>query len=469
MKVLAIIVAKLLAAIGGLSNRGSVTPGAIALRICPSLAERLVLPKIKVVVTGSSGKGSTSGYIAESLRQLGFTVVHNAEGSNMRNGIVTSLLKAASLTGRIKADALVAEIDERSCKHTLPFIKPDLVVITNVTRDQPPRQRHTDFIYSEIRQSLRPDQQLILNGDDPLLMRFGLPDELLSIPAFIDATTGAVADAFATASNITSYGITADWALKSRQQRFDAVDAAYCPVCASLLVYDYYLFESQGSFKCPNGHMTHRLDTAVTQVISGQARDGSEDQLIIDDSITIKANSRLLFNVTNIMAAYTTLTKLLPETDRQRIADTLSQQAISQKIYSSYDYRQRHVYVLNNKAENAATFNQSIVFASRLNEPIVLLVGWKEISRRYDSDDLAWLYDVNFDLLAGRVSAAICTGVDAETIAVRLKYAGIPEANISCFDQMDSRVTDQLEHTAGTIVAALNFDHVQPFIDLTAS
>ncbi|MCL2136530.1 MAG: MurT ligase domain-containing protein [Coriobacteriia bacterium] len=455
MKALAIVVAKILAFIGSLNNRGSVTPGAVALRISPKLMDKIVLPKIKIVVTGSSGKGSTSLFVAEALRSLGLTVVHNQEGSNMKNGIVTMLLKAASLSGRVKADALVAEIDERSCKYTFSFLKPDFVVITNITRDQPPRQRHTDFIYSEIKQALSGSEHLVLNGDDPLLMRFSLVDEASSMASE------------AKAPKVTTYGISADSSFKSADIRFNAVDAVYCPVCASRLDYDYYINESSGSFHCLNGHLTHRLDVAVTAIERGEAVDGSADRLIVDSQTSITANSRLLFNISNVMAAYTTVKQLsLPVTDGQ-IAAALSEQTVSKKIFESYRWQGRQAYVLNNKAENASTFNQSVLFAAGLKEQFVLVVGWKEISRRYDFDDLAWLYDVNFDLLAEQVTAAICTGIDASTIAVRLKYAGVPAEQISCFDDMDERVSQKLESTSGTIVAILNFDHVGSFVELT--
>ena len=452
MRTLAIIVAKLLVLIGRLAGKGSVTPGAVALRICPTLAKRLVLPPIKIAVTGSSGKGSTSTFIADSLRALGYSVVHNSAGSNMRNGIITMLLRSSSLSGRIKADALVAEVDERSCKHVFDFLEPDMVVITNITRDQPPRQRHTDFIFEEIYKALSGKEHLILNGDDPLLMRFSL----------VDGTEPG-----STAADITTYGLTADCGFKSSSPRFDAVDAAYCPLCASRLEYRYHLFESQGAYRCPEGHYDHHLDMAVNMIERGVAEDGSEDVLVVDNAVRLQANSRLHFNVCNVMAAYTTLSQLSLPHDEQRIATALSQQTVSKKIFNYYQWQGRRVYVLNNKAENATTFNQSVLFTAELAEPVVLVVGWMEISRRYDSDDLAWLYDVNFDLLANQVTAAVCTGIDAETIAVRLKYAGIPEERISVSSGMDARVAEAIGRTEGPIVAILNFDHVQPFIDLT--
>ena len=451
-KVLAIAVGKLLAFAGGLMGRGSATPGAVALRICPDLSEHLVLPGVKVAVTGSSGKGSTSALIADALKDLGFKVVHNVSGSNMLNGIISLLVRSSTIGGRIKGDALVFEVDERSCKHVFPFIRPQIVVVTNITRDQPPRQAHTDFIFDEIKKSLSGEERLVINGDNPLLMRFGL----------VEGPAGRTMDL----SRITTYGLADPDGFGSGESRFEAVDAAYCPICASRLEYGFYLIESIGDFRCPRGHFGRRLDVAATGFVKGEALDGGEDAILVDELLRVAANARLLYNVMNVLAAYTALCEMPLGLDREGIASALSRQTVSKKLFTSYGWQGRQVFVLNNKAENAATFNQSMLFAANLPGPITLVVGWKEISRRYDTDDLSWLHDIAFELLAEKTTAAICTGVDATGIAVRLKYAGIEEALIEAFEDMDERVSEALAGTTGSIVAILNFDHVEPFNQL---
>jgi len=177
----------------------------------------------------------------------------------------------------------------------------------------------------------------------------------------------------------------------------------------------------------------------------------------------VHANSRLFFNILNTLAAYTVLQELELPFSQTEIASALSRQEVSRKIYEVIPWRGRTVYVVNNKAENASTFNQSMLFASSLKDPLILVVGWKEISRRYNSDDLAWLFDVNFELVANQVVYIICTGIDADTIAMRLKYAGVAEENISVAKEVDSRLIEQIAHKPNTVVAALNFDHIEPF------
>jgi UDP-N-acetylmuramyl tripeptide synthase len=42
-----------------------------------------------------------------------------------------------------------------------------------------------------------------------------------------------------------------------------------------------------------------------------------------------------------------------------------------------------------------------------------------------DGRDVSWIWDADFELLAGRVARATCAGMRAEEMALRLKYAGV--------------------------------------------
>jgi UDP-N-acetylmuramyl tripeptide synthase len=43
-----------------------------------------------------------------------------------------------------------------------------------------------------------------------------------------------------------------------------------------------------------------------------------------------------------------------------------------------------------------------------------------------DGTDVSWLWDVDFELLQGRIATVVCSGTRADDLAVRLKYAGLP-------------------------------------------
>jgi UDP-N-acetylmuramyl tripeptide synthase len=44
-----------------------------------------------------------------------------------------------------------------------------------------------------------------------------------------------------------------------------------------------------------------------------------------------------------------------------------------------------------------------------------------------DGRDVSWIWDADFELLAPRVRRAVCAGTRAPEMALRLKYAGVPE------------------------------------------
>ena len=48
-----------------------------------------------------------------------------------------------------------------------------------------------------------------------------------------------------------------------------------------------------------------------------------------------------------------------------------------------------------------------------------------------DGRDVSWIWDADFEVLAGRVRRATCSGTRAEEMALRLKYAGLDAADIA--------------------------------------
>jgi len=117
---LAIAVCKLGRFAGRLIGKGSSLPGKFALKICPDILRRVKLPEHIIAVTGSNGKTSTVEMIAAILRADGRNVVYNEEGSNQIEGVVTLVLTHATLGGRVKADVLLIESDERYAAHFTP-------------------------------------------------------------------------------------------------------------------------------------------------------------------------------------------------------------------------------------------------------------------------------------------------------------------------------------------------------------
>ena len=61
-----------------------------------------------------------------------------------------------------------------------------------------------------------------------------------------------------------------------------------------------------------------------------------------------------------------------------------------------------------------------------------------------DGRDISWIWDADFEVLAGRVRRVTCSGTRAEEMALRLKYAGIDaelDVERDLADSLDSALT----------------------------
>ena len=169
----AILACKLAYFFGHLIGRGSSLPGEIALKMYPDILSKIKLPEYVIAVTGSNGKTSTVEMITHILTSQGKKVVTNREGSNLDAGIAAALLYNCTFGGKVKAEALVLESDERFSKRTFRHFSPTHYVVTNLYRDQLTRNAHPEWVYEYIKDSLTDSETLILNADDPLISLLG--------------------------------------------------------------------------------------------------------------------------------------------------------------------------------------------------------------------------------------------------------------------------------------------------------
>lgn len=432
--ILCILLGRLLVLGGKILKRGSSLPGGIILKIDKHILSYFKLPKMVIAVTGSSGKGSISSLIAKSLEEQGYTVAHNKIGSNLTPGIVTLLLEHTNFLGKIKSDVIVYEIDERYAKYVFPHITPNYVVISNISRDQPPRQGHFDMVYQEIKKALNSSMHLILNADDPYLQKF-----------VVD--TNCPVTYYSIEKNKYSY----------IKNKFMNLNLNYCPKCNHKLEYTYYNFESIGNYYCSKCQFQSPEAAYIVTKI-----DYKNASIIINNTYQIHLPYTILYDIYNTLAAFTT-TRLVG-LEPIKTCQTLSNIHKNKKLFDVFEYEDRVVTVLNNKNENSSTFNQSLLYVSRFKEEKTIVIGWKEISRRYNFDDLSWLYDIDFELLNNlKVHKFVCVGIHRYDIATRLKYAGVKETNIMVFEHVPESVSYIKNKTKGNIYAILNFDYVEPF------
>src|SRR5579859_7387908 len=177
---LAISAGKLVGGTGRLLrvSGGTSLPGMVARRIDPNILKSVIgaSKAKKIVITGSNGKTTTARMTATIADYAGQRVSHNRTGSNMLQGVTSVAVNFADMFGRLDSDVLLFEIDEGTIPLAVPEIQPDVVLITNIFRDQLDRYGELYSVakaLDKMLESLPETSTILLNGNDPQVANFG--------------------------------------------------------------------------------------------------------------------------------------------------------------------------------------------------------------------------------------------------------------------------------------------------------
>ena len=405
-KFLAITACKFLRFLGKLLGKGSSLPGKIALKICPDILSRVQLPEYIIAVTGSNGKTSTVEMIAHILTENGKSVAWNKEGSNQIEGVTTLVLGSATLGGRVKSDIMLIESDERFAKYTFRYIKPTHYVITNLYRDQLTRNGHPEWVYEALSESIYPETCLILNADDPLVSHFGYGR---------DNVIWFGADKLSTDEEepVTIYN-----------------DGAYCPHCNGKMKYSTHHYNHIGHYECTAcGYKRHDTDYAVTSV------DLEKGIAVIDGKYTISLALRSLYNIYNILAAYTVASVV--GIDGEKIAADMSDYVMKNGRVITFEIGERKGMMLTSKHENSISYDQSIRIAAADKRGCDVMFIVDAVSRKYFTSDVSWLWDIDFEMLQNdNIHSVILAGKYCSDLAARFSYTDIPQEKITVVEDI---------------------------------
>ena len=405
-KFLTILICKLLRFAGKLIGKGSSKPGQVALKLCPDILSRVELPPYIIAVTGSNGKTSTVEMIAHILTQNGKTVAWNKEGSNQIEGVTTLVLDSATLGGKVKADILLIESDERFARYTFKYIRPTHYVITNLYRDQLTRNGHPEWVYEALLDSITDGTQLILNADDPLVSSFAQGRE-----------------------NVVWFGADR---LSSDTDDLVSVynDGAYCPVCKSPMTYTTHHYNHIGHYRCTAcGYQRQNTQYTITAVNLDRG------VMTIDGRYQVTLALKSLYNIYNILSAYTVAS--IVGIPGAKIAADMNNYVLKNGRVITFTLGSRKGTMLTSKHENSISYDQSIRVASACKEGCDVLFIVDAVSRKYFTSDVSWLYDIDFEMLNNQnIRQIILAGKYVNDLAVRFSYTDIPQEKIKLFEDI---------------------------------
>ncbi len=156
-------------------SSGTSFPGVVALKISPNFLSYCpnYVKKKNITITGTNGKTTTSGLVAQMLTESHQRVVHNFIGANMLTGFANAF--ALNIWPFKRFDYSVMECDEGYLTKLYDFMKADYLIVTNLFADQVDRYGGIETTTAYIKDAIskNPDLKLILNGDDPIVSTFG--------------------------------------------------------------------------------------------------------------------------------------------------------------------------------------------------------------------------------------------------------------------------------------------------------
>lgn len=408
-------------------HEGSVIGGNVARKLDKKILKKIRLPKYVIGITGSSGKSSSTELTYNILTKNGYKVVYNKEGSNTINGITSLILNNSSLFGKLKADVLLMELDEQFMKYIFEYITPTHLMITNITRDQPPRNSHPEKIYNAIKNAIPAGTHLILNVDDPFVNRIRINHK----------------------GEVTTYGMAEnDY---SRKSNINNLDAAYCPICHSKLEYDFYHYGHIGSYHCPKYHFNRGKPNYEAKEI-----DVDNKQIKINDNI-VHLPSNFLYTVYFVTGCYTLARELgLKDED---ILKVLNDENIKTKRMEIYDFDNRKWQMLVSKNENNLSYKQSLDYILHQDGEKTIILGFDSSSRRYKENDISWIWDIDFESLNDpSIKNIILIGKFCYDMKVRMEYAGIQKDKIILVENLENLSETIKTKTTGKIFSMVCFD-----------
>jgi UDP-N-acetylmuramyl tripeptide synthase len=378
---------------------GTTLPGKLLWKLDPSAVARLAerLPQGSAALSATNGKTTTAAMTAEILGGR-VRLAHNRSGANLVSGIASALLAADD------AELGLFEVDEAALPQVAALVRPRVLCLGNLFRDQLDRYGELELIAERWRKLVRElpaTATLVVNGDDPQL------------GSLVDERPDAVVFGLDDPRRAHPGGLQ------------HAADSTHCVRCGSPYLFHAAYVGHLGDYECTRcGHRRPPL-TLSARSIELDGLDGASFDLRAPGEEERRVKLRLpgLYNVYNALGAAALARALGASLDE--IVAGLERFDAAFGRFERIEMDGRRLLMLLIK--NPAGANEAVRTLVSGAPPTLAVVALNDAIA--DGKDVSWIWDVDFEPLLDRLERAVVTGNRAAELALRFKYAGFdPEA-----------------------------------------
>ena len=397
--------------------------GRIVKKLNPNILEYLKIDCPVIAVTATNGKTTTNNCIRYIIENNGKKVVSNKEGNNMETGIITTLIKNCTISGKIKADYICLEVDESYVPIVFKKIRLDTLLVLNFFRDQLDRNGEVESLILKIENFLKTyNGNLILNNDDPNVARLGQANK----------------------ENKNVYYFSVEKYENASIKQKEAGEGKFCPFDKTKLEYEYYQYSHVGKYICPTCNFGKvELFTEIKNV-------DLENMTFDENEIHYNTQANNIYTIYNFAGAISVA-----------------------KIYNLDAKKSLETFKLNNGRSEEISINGIKTFINLAKNPTGANVSLRTLNEDKeekellfvlndnpaDGLDVSWIWDINFEL--NNVSRVITSGKRAYDMAIRIKTSGFDENKIEAYTNIDEAVKSLYKTEVKKYVIA-NYTALQP-------
>lgn len=439
---IALIVSRMIYMAIKLLNRSSGTSfvGMSVLKICPdflSYCKKYITTAI--TITGTNGKTTTSGLLAHILECNKTSIIHNVKGANMLTGIA-NVFALSILPGK-KFDYAVIESDEAYLQKLYDYFNADFLLVTNLFRDQLDRYGELSTTASFIKKAIDKDEnlQLLLNADDPLVTNLG------------------------DGKKAYYYGFEEiEFCSEIHDSSSNAPTEVFNCICGRPLSYSKQFLAQEGHYYCEScGYKRPDLNYKGYLRVFADYSELTVVDVVSNKSYDFRVNLVGLYNAYNALAAISQ--SIMLGVEYEIIKDAVcSYKSIfgraEKRVIKGHDTL---IQLIKNP-----TGASEVLKTVDLSSNIVIAIN----DNYADGRDISWLWDSDFEQLKNVQKKIITSGTRAKDMALRLKYAGIPQEKIiieedlktaiefaADSDNMEERITILPSYTALLKISKMKF------------